>query len=119
MVDNKERADALFEKVLGLADSAAALDNAAGYNVAINALKYAASVLHPEKYGTEVKSSNGATEGYILETGIRRQGDPGFVPSGALQNEQKSDTGSAIPSQNGLVEGQDFANDMGLDPGSD
>lgn len=119
MDENQLRAERLFEDVLRYAESAALLDNAAGYNVAINALKYAAAVLHPEKFGTKVTNSSGGTEGYILETGIRREGDPGFVPSGALHNEQATEPRSGIPGQDGHLEGQDLTDDVGFHQGPD
>jgi hypothetical protein len=111
--ENEKRADELFEKVTQYAENAAFLDTAAGYNVAINALKYVAAVLNPSKYGTKVvNSTTGATEGYILDTGIRREGDPGFQP-GANNNEQAETT--TVPDQNAELGGQVDAHDVGLD----
>lgn len=109
----EERADELFERMIKLAENAAYLDNAAGYNVAINAMKYAAAVLNPSKYGTKVVNSNtGAVEGYILDTGIRREGDPGFN-NGAPPNEPTGQT--AISDQAAELGGQVQPDDVGLD----
>jgi hypothetical protein len=108
-----ERADKCFEELIQYAHMAALQDNAAGYNVAINALKYVASVLNPAKYGTKVVSNNGATEGYVLDTGIRREGDPGHIQAGAFPHETSRTT--AIPDQDRELGGQGHANDVGLD----
>lgn len=113
-MSDAERADAAFQKIVRFADAAADLDNAAGYNVAINALKYAASIMNPAKYGKQVTDAQGNVAGYIIETGIRRAGDPGYQ-SGDLQNEQENGAGSGLPTENADLGGQDHVDGMDID----
>lgn len=114
MRTDAERADDLFEQALTYADDAASLGNAAGYNVAIQTLKWAAVILNPTKYGKPVTDGQGNVAGYIIETGIRRTGDAGFE-SGTIHNEQSEGENGGVPFENGAVGGQNDSHGMDLE----
>lgn len=113
--ENAERADKCFEELIQYSQAAALLDNAAGYNVAINGLKYAASILNPKKYGKQVLDAGGNVAGYIIETGIRRTGDAGHTSGGVLDENQAGSEGTSVHSETTDFGGQDNSNGMGVD----
>ena len=109
-----DRADRLFERMISLGEAAAQLDNAAGYNVAVQTMKYAASILNPSKYGTKVTDNQGNVAGYIIETGIRRTGDAGHS-SGDVQNGETETAGGSISPENPNVGGQNNSDGVDID----
>lgn len=109
--DRAKKADEYFEEIVQYCRSAAMCDNAAGYNVAINGLKWVASVLNPEKYGNKVTGPASA-EGFTIETGIRREGDAGFIPASQLPH---FDQGlHSVQSSDGTISARELGNDADL-----
>lgn len=83
----KMRASRLVEQVLEEGKSSG------DTKVRIDAYKYVAEKTDPENYGnrTKIVGDPNAPLGFVLETGIRRQGDPGFQGgTDAAQNHLES-----------------------------
>lgn len=83
--DTRKTRALLFEdKIVQIAEGEYGEKEAAGARVKLDAYKYLAKVNDRDTYGDSTKLTGSLTVGpTLVDTGIRREGDPGFVPSSA------------------------------------
>ena len=79
-IATEERAEFYHDKALDTADGSNDKDTVANDKLKVDTLKWAAGVGSPDKYGTKTKVVGDANAplAIIIDTGIRRDGDPGY-----------------------------------------
>jgi len=87
----KDRAEYYAEEVVEVSKLATDKDDSPAIRVRIDALKWSAQAFHPDKFSPKTKIVGDPDQpiSFIVDTGVRRKGDPGYVNINPLEVNQE------------------------------